>query len=69
MWPLTGLLRGPGFLRAGGQGLVGPALSAREDSECMVGVQAPSLALGGGENVSQPDLGSWVQPESGTVWG
>lgn len=44
MWPITGLLKGPGFLRRG-CGPVGSAFSSMEDSECVVDVQAPSLAL------------------------
>lgn len=80
MWPLAGLLRGPGFLRRE-CGLVGPAFSTMEDSERYGGCPSPSPGrrLGqsragkepGRENVSHTELGLWVQLDSGSsigVW-
>lgn len=51
------------FPQEGGRGLMGPAFATMEGSECVAGVQTPSLALGGGgrepgkENISHPELG------------
>lgn len=74
MWPITGLLKGPGFLSREGVGWWDlPSQPWR--TQCVVGVLAPSLALGvwrgepGRENVSYPELGLWVQPESGSSVG